>query len=337
MRLVYRFGDSPLPARDEVGGKGLSLITLYQAGLPVPNGFVLTVSFFEPWIVLLKATPAWKQFLAADQAGLREVCQRLKQISSGYELNPEQKKRLRETLFAFDDKILFAVRSSSPEEDLAGSSFAGCYETMLGVPPDRLETALHTAFASCLDARIVAYKRERGIEHLEPRIAVIVQEQVASEVAGVGFSAHPHTGDPDQAVFESNWGLGETVVGGRVSPDHFVVHKTTRRITERRLGRKERACVLLASGGTHEREDPRHEQLSLQDGQIQALTEALIAIEGRYGRPIDMEWAFAGGKLYVLQARPIAPPAKAHPAAARTTGVITRLVERVKALFQGSA
>lgn len=322
-----------MPTADEVGGKGLSLITLYQAGLPVPNGFVLTASFFDPWLVLLKATPVWKHFLAADQAALRDACQRLKHISSGYELNPEQKKRLREALFAFEEKTLFAVRSSSPEEDLEGASFAGCYETVLGTAPDRLEAALHTTFASCLDARTVAYKRERGINHPEPRIAIVVQEQVAGEVSGVGFSVHPHTGDPDQAVFESNWGLGETVVGGRVTPDHFVVNKATRAILERRVGRKERASVLLASGGTHEREDPRHDQLSLQDGQLQALTEALIAIERRYGRPVDMEWTFAGGKLYVLQARPIAAPAGARPIDAKTPGARPSLWERIKAFF----
>ena len=308
-------------------------MTLFQGGLPVPDGFVLTQSFFEPWLVLLKATPAWKRFLASDQAGLREACQRLKQISSGYELNPEQKKRLREALFAFEEKTLFAVRSSSPEEDLDGASFAGCYETVLGVAPDRLEAAIHTTFASCLDARIIAYKRERGVDHIEPRIAVVVQEQIASEVSGVGFSAHPHTGNPDQAVFESNWGLGETVVAGRVTPDYFVVNKPTRTILERRVGRKERASVLLSSGGTHEREDPRHDQLSLQDGQLQALTEALCAIERRNGRPVDMEWTFAGGRLYVLQARPIATPAKTRPAAAQAPGAKPGLWERIKAFF----
>lgn len=334
MKLLYRFADTPLPAANEVGGKGLSLMTLFQAGLPVPNGFVLTVSFFAPWIVLLKATPAWKNFLAADQAGLREACQRLKQISSGYELNPEQKKRLREALFAFDEKTLFAVRSSSPEEDLEDASCAGCYETVLGVTPDRLEAAIHTTFASCLDVRIAEYKRGRGVAQQEPRIAVVIQEQVASEVSGVGFSAHPHTRDPDQAVFESNWGLGETVVAGRITPDHFVVNKPTRAILERRVGRKERASVLLTSGGTHAREDPRHDQLSLQDSQLEALTETMLALERRYGRPVDMEWAFAGGKLYVLQARPIVTPAKAPPARAKESGMIKQILDRITALFK---
>jgi len=336
LKPFYQFGDSPLPARDEVGGKGVSLITLFQAGFPVPPGFVLTTAFFEPWIVLLKATPAWKQILAADPAGLRDVCQRLKAISTGYELNAEQKKRLREALIAFDEKTLFAVRSSSPEEDLESASFAGGYETVLGVTADRLEPALHAAFASCLDARIVTYKRERGLAAAEPRIAVVVQEQIASEAAGVGFSVHPVSGDPDQAMFESNWGLGETVVAGRVSPDRFVVHKPTRQILERQLGKKERAIVLLTGGGTHEREDPRHDQLSLQDGQLQALTEAVIAIERHYGRSIDMEWAFAGGQLYVLQARPIVKPAAAF-AVSNELGVFQKLAAWIKTFFQRCA
>jgi len=329
LKPFYRFGDRPLPARDEVGGKGLSLMRLFQAGFPVPSGFVLTTAFFAPWIVLLKATPAWKQFLAADPAGLRDACQRLKAISAGYELNADQKKRLREALIAFDEKTLFAVRSSSPEEDLGDTSFAGGYQTVLGVTTDRLEAALHTAFASCLDVRIVTYKRERSLAAVEPRIAIVVQEQIVSEAAGVGFSVHPVTGDPDQAVFESNWGLGETVVAGRVSPDRFVVHKPTRRILERQLGKKERAVVLLTGGGTHEREDPRHEQLSLQDGQLQALTEAVIAIERHHGCSIDVEWAFAGGRLYVLQARPIVKPTPA-----RAPGVFEKLVSRIKAFFK---
>ncbi len=334
VRSFYRFSDIPLPARDEVGGKGLSLITMFQAGLPVSNGFVLTVAFFDPWIVLLKATPAWKNFLVADQAGLRESCQRLKDISAGYELTAEQKKKLREGLSAFGEKTLFAVRSSSPEEDLGSASFAGGYETVLGVPPGRLEAALHTTFASCLDARIVAYKRERGFEIAEPRIAVVVQEQIAGEVSGVGFSVNPLNGNPDQAVFESNWGLGQTVVAGKVSPDHFVVNKPSRTILERRVGRKERSLVLLAGGGTHEREDPRHDDLTLRDGQLQALTEVLIALERRYGRPIDMEWAFAGGHLYVLQARPIVAPVAIREAA-KEPSTPQKLVARIKAFFRG--
>ncbi len=333
MKLVYRF-DGPLPAREEAGGKGLTLITLYQAGLPVPNGFVLTAAFFDPWLVLLKATPAWKQFLAADPSTLRDACQRLKSISAGYELTAEQKKCVRESLIAFDEKALFAVRSSSPEEDLDTASFAGAYESVLGVPAERLEAALHTVFASCLDERIAAYKRAHSFDQAEPRIAVIVQEQIAGDVSGVGFSSNPVNGDSSQAVFESNWGLGDTVVGGRVNPDHYVVNKPTRTVLERRIGRKERARVLLSGGGTHEREDPRHEQSSLQDGQLQALTEAVIVIENRYGRPIDMEWTFAEGRLHILQARPATATKPRAAADEKKEGGMNRILERITSFFK---
>src|SRR5207245_10795394 len=117
------------------------------------------------------------------------------------------------------------------------------------------------------------------------------------------------------------------VGGGGVAPGRFVVSKPTRKILERQLGKKERAIVLLTGGGTHEREDPRHEHLSLQDGQLQALTEAVIAIERHFGRPIDMEWAFAGGRLHVLQARPIV---KRAAAAAKKETIVQKIWERIK-------
>jgi pyruvate,water dikinase len=340
MKLFYRLAPVPSPPIGEVGGKGQSLFILAEAGLPVPNGFVLTVAFFEPWIALLKATPAWKRFLSAvnsgppqppDPADFQDTCRRLKDLSAGYELTADQKKAFREGMSAFSEKTLFAVRSSSPEEDLGTASFAGGYETVLGAAPNRLEASLHIAFASCLDTRVVTYKRARGFDPTQPAIAVIVQEQVAGTVSGVGFSLNPLTGKTDEAVFESNWGLGQSVAAGRATPDHFVVEKPTRKILERRVGRKERSVVLLESGGTHEREDPRHDQLSLEDGQVQALTEALIAIERRYGRPIDMEWAFAGGHLFMLQARPIVSPTK-RPA--ERPGAFRKVVDRIKAMFQ---
>jgi len=308
MERTCRFSETPLPALADVGGKGLSLIRLYQAGLPVPNGFVLTGAFFTPWMALLKATAAWQTFLAANDAGLREACQRLQDISKRYELTAEQRACLQDALGTFTEQTLYAVRSSSPEEDGTRASFAGCYETVLGVPPDRLEAAIHQVFASCLDARIVVYKRTHGFDARDPHLAIVVQEQIAGEVSGVGFSVHPCTGDPHQAVYESNWGLGETVVSGKVTPDYFIVHKPTRMILERRVGAKERAVVLCANGGTREWEDPRYDQLSLQDGQLQALTEVLIALEHHYGHAIDMEWTFADGRLSMLQARPITTP-----------------------------
>jgi phosphohistidine swiveling domain-containing protein len=132
-----------------------------------------------------------------------------------------------------------------------------------------------------------------------------VQVQIASDVAGVGFSIDPVTNDYDHAVFSANWGLGESVASGTVSPDLFTVDRARRQVLRRELGRKENAVQLAAAGGTEVRSAPRPDELTLSDAQLLALTTELERIEVLYGRPVDVEWAFAGGQLYLLQARPI--------------------------------
>jgi phosphoenolpyruvate synthase/pyruvate phosphate dikinase len=305
MKQVYLFSDSSLPTLPEVGGKGLSLIKMVKAGLAVPPGFVLTVSFFASWIEQLKKTPQWQSFIQSSPEELRQNCDALKAVSMELHLDSSQLQVLKEAQSGFTGKELFAVRSSSPEEDLEGASFAGGYETILGVTVDKLETAIRRAFASCLDVRVALYKKEHGFDPYSPKIAVVVQKQVASEVSGVGFSVNPITNSYDEAVFNSNWGLGETVVAGIASPDQFIVDKYKKIILDKKAGKKETSIWLTPDGGTEERSEPRNEQLTLSDDQVLALSEQIVRIDQLYGKPMDIEWAFAEGKLYLLQARPI--------------------------------
>jgi len=306
MPLVHALSCDPLPTLAEVGGKGLSLMRMRRAGLAVPDGFVLGVAFFEPWIRALESDGAWARFrAAADDAALLASCTALKERAAALELTPPQQAGLTAAVAAHPAGALYAVRSSSPEEDLEGSSFAGGYETVLGVTRESMPDAIRRAFASCLDARVAIYKREHGFDVHTPRIAVVVQRQIASEVAGVGFSLDPLSNAYDHAVINANWGLGETVVAGLASPDLFRVDKVTRTILARERGAKETSIWLLPDGGTVERPDPRTDELSLTDAQVLALTEQLAIIEALYGKPMDIEWAFAGGELHLLQARPI--------------------------------
>ncbi len=305
VKKVYRFSDRPLPLVSEVGGKGLSLMSLFQAGFPVPNGFILSPEFFSTWSERVKAAPAWKEFAAGDPAVCQSVCRQLKNDAQSFVCSADQKATLTDELHHLEKNACLAVRSSAPEEDQALSSFAGLYRTILGVLSGEIETALRSVSTACLDPRVVAYKRARGFDHTQLHCAIVVQEQLAGDVSGVGFSVNPLTHNVDEVVFEANWGLGETVVSGAVSPDRFVVNKPTRTIVSRRLGHKESSVVLGESGGTRQWEDPRHDVMSLTDGQLQALTEAAIAIERHYAGPMDIEWTFSGGRLYLLQARPI--------------------------------
>jgi len=276
-----------------------------SAGLGVPPGFALTVSFFKPWITLLKGSEMWSAFVASDEENLKEACDLLKERCSTLEFTQQQNDALKSAMTSPLSDGLLAVRSSSPEEDLEGSSFAGAYETVLGVTPATMHDALRTAFASCLDVRIVVYKRQNGFDTKNPRIAVAVQKQIASEVAGVGFSVNPITNSYDEAVFNANWGLGETVVAGIASPDYFLVDKYSRAILERQVGKKEISIHLGPDGGTQERPGEKRDQLSLSDDQTLALLDEINKIEALYKKPMDIEWAFEKGSLYMLQARPI--------------------------------
>lgn len=204
---------------------------------------------------------------------------------------------------------LFAVRSSAPQEDLAGASFAGVYESLLGVTPGELREAVRKVFISALDFKVVSYKRQRGFDPSQVEIAVVVQEQVDSESAGVAFSLNPQNNDYDDAVIQANWGLGETVVSGSVSPDRFIVDKVAERIIEKKPGAKETSLWSPPEGGAAEQPDKRNkdgQSVALADGQAIEISRVVSQVETLIGVPVDVEWAYgSGGELYLLQARPV--------------------------------
>jgi phosphohistidine swiveling domain-containing protein len=304
-KVVFHFDDTPVPPLGSVGGKGYSLIKMAQADLSIPPGFVLSVDFFRPWINELKKTESWRDFLAAGPDLVSQRAMALKLEGNALILTGTQHTTLEEALQRYGDYPLFAVRSSSPEEDLDGASFAGGYETILGTSRETMADAVRRAFCSCLDPRVFLYKLEQGFAIDDFRIAVVVQAQVASEVAGVGFSVNPLNNDYDEAVFSANWGLGESVVSGLTSPDQITVRKPTGALIDYHVGGKETAIWLGPNGGTTERPDPRHHEPCVDDQGIAALHEELLKVELLYGRPMDIEWAFSDGRLYLLQARPI--------------------------------
>ena len=258
--LVVSFPGTERTTVAEVGGKAYSLIRMLEAGLPVPPGAVLTTEFFAPWFDEIRASPTWTALSEATPDKWAILCHELKGLCPTLPLTTTQRQalaELRKNLRALGDDALFAVRSSSPEEDLASASFAGGYETRLGVRLESLDDAVRLCFASSLDERVLVYKAEQDFDVLCPRIAVVVQQQIDSEVSGVGFSLNPLTNDYDEAVIEANWGLGESVVAGLASPDHFVVDKVSAKLIEKKLGAKQVSIWLARAGGTVEREGYR--------------------------------------------------------------------------------
>ena len=330
---IYSFDSDANPQLSEVGGKALSLIESTRAGLPVPEGIALAVEFFSPWTDQVKSTGEWRSLI---ENPTRENCDVVKAIASALNLTGEQHTQLdtatSETLPSADQ---VAVRSSSPEEDLVGSSFAGMYETFLGTPLDQLEGTIAKAYASMFDFRVMEYKAQNNINLEGTCISVVVQKQIASDVSGIGFSLNPMNNCFDEAVINSSFGLGEAIVSGIVTPDSFIVEKTTMEILDKNIQEKAIALHLGAHGGVEKHDNTEPNAPSLTDAQVLELTALISTCEQHYGLPVDIEWAYHDNSLYLLQARPITSYVPLYPEMLTSPGERKKLYMDVMPLTQG--
>ena len=336
MTSIYPFTSPTHPPLDQAGGKALALMEMTAAGMPVPPGLVVTVRFFEPWLERLKQSPAWQGLTQGQDLTL--TAKAIQALCADLTLSDEQRNELHQALDAFcrqNGRSFFAVRSSSPEEDLEGASFAGGYETTLGVRQEEIEAAVRHSFASSFDERVFIYKREHGFPLDQARIAVVIQQQVDAEAAGVAFSLNPLNNCYDEAVINANHGLGETVVAGEADPDLFVVDKVTQEIIHTHIGEKRSILRLNAAGGTQKTVQPPHTEAAITPIQVLELTRLLAKIEAHYQKPVDIEWAYSGEKFFLLQARPITTYLPLPPEMITAPGEPKRLYANSTLIEQG--
>lgn len=300
--IIYQFNTKKVPQLSEVGGKAKSLIETTKVGLNVPEGFVLTVKFFTPWLKEIKSSKLWKGLIHEPTKG---KCDELKKVAAELKFTTEQKAEFDKALGKMKEHSIFAVRSSSPEEDLEGTSFAGMYETLLGVTEDKLEGSIACAFSSMLDFRVVEYKKLNQIDLKNTCISVIVQRQIPSDVSGIGFSINPGNNCYDEAMINASFGLGETIVSGVVTPDTYIVEKVKNEIIDKKINEKKHGLWLNKNGGTVEKDNEDPTAQALTDNQILEVANLIKKCEEHYNLPIDTEWAYEGNTLYLLQARPI--------------------------------
>jgi pyruvate,water dikinase len=299
-----------------VGAKALNLARMMRAGLPVPPGFCVTGAAFQAHVDSAPLAERAKALLEEieDGAAAGPVLAKLRAAIVEAPLADRLARQIEERYRALGAKHV-AVRSSATVEDLPGHSFAGQYDTLLGVrgPADCLR-AVGKCWASLWTERAYAYRERNGIEHRNARMAVIIQELVPAEVSGVLFTADPVSGRTDRVVIESCFGLGETLVSGKVTPDRLILSKRKLRVLDRVVATKKLETVLDSAGGARERPvaDERAELVSLDDADARRLGKLALRAEKAFGAPQDVEWAAAAGKLYVLQARPITTLAPAR-------------------------
>ena len=279
----------------------------------MPAGFVLTTAAYDAFvesngigseIVQLASAPR-----AKDPAAFEQVSERIHTLFSGGQVPEEMAGEICAAYerLAPDGETAVAVRSSATAEDLAGASFAGQQETYVNVRGEEaLMKAIKDCWASLWTARAMAYRRCQGIAPESVSLAVVVQEMVEAEAAGVMFTANPAHGRRDEVVISAAWGLGESVVSGSVTTDDIVLEKESGRVISRETADKEVMTVYTESG-TEERPVPeaQRRQPVLDDEAAAELARYGVRIDDHYGSPQDIEWALSKGELFILQARPI--------------------------------
>jgi phosphohistidine swiveling domain-containing protein len=310
---LARFGRADL---DLAGGKGANLGELSRAGFDVPPGFVITTAAYDLLLQENGLDSRIDELLAdLDEVGSASIASASQRIREMLQNAAMPAQVAAEVLPAFRrlGGGAVAVRSSATAEDLPGAAFAGQQETFLNVQGEEaLLEAVRACWASLWSERAVHYRLRHQIDQSAVRLAVVVQQMVPAGFAGVLFTANPLSGARDELVIDANPGLGEAVVSGLVTPDHFVVDRRSQRLKEQRPGRREVVVRLKAGGGTEQVAPVREEAegTALPSPVVRKLAHLGIGIERHFGAPQDIEWAWARdstekGRVFILQARPM--------------------------------
>ncbi|MDI6723045.1 MAG: phosphoenolpyruvate synthase [Methanobacterium sp.] len=299
------------------GGKGANLGELTHAGIPVPPGFVVTAATYDKFI---KETGIFDEIMDILDAidvnntrELQEASSKIKKIILDSYMPDDIRTTIIEAYNALCHRIgkedaFVAIRSSATAEDLPEASFAGQQDTFLNIKgTEDVLKYVQKCWASLFESRAIFYREEHNFDHSKVYIAVVVQEMVEAEKAGVMFTVHPSTGE-EKILIEGAWGLGEAVVSGSVTPDTYWVDKKTEKVLESVISEKNIMFIKESEAGKTIKvdvpEDLRNKQV-LNDEEILALTKMGKRIHDHYGSPQDTEWAIEDEKVYMLQSRPV--------------------------------
>jgi rifampicin phosphotransferase len=291
--------DSPELPLEEAGGKGLGLVRLIRAGFPVPLGFVITASAYRAFVDANRL---------ADDLARVDVATAVQVFTIG-----EIPQDIAENIVAAYTQLVndapgpVAVRSSATTEDLTTASAAGQHETVLNVTGEaELLHAVRRCWASLWSERAIAYRAHHEMASGSPAMAVVVQQLVPADAAGVMFTLNPASGDEREVLLNAAWGFGDTLVNGQIEPDEVVVDKSTGAVKRYTLGDKS-VMSIAAAGGVAEVAVPESKRRLPALTTSQATELALFGrdIEAALGGAQDIEWAIAAGRPVILQARPV--------------------------------
>jgi rifampicin phosphotransferase len=296
---------------DKVGGKGANLGEMTQAGFPVPTGFCIATDGYQRIINTGNLYPQIETLLHSSPNSFAKSAEKIQQLILSVPIPEDLAEEISNAYrkLSKEKVISVAVRSSATAEDLPEASFAGQQETYLGVRDEKeLLHHIQLCWASLWTERAISYRQRNNFPHEQVFLSVVVQMMVEPETAGVLFTANPLNGKRDEMLINASYGLGESVVSGQITPDSYRVSLSAKSlIVEEEVGTKETRIDTVASGGTRVTKIPvaDRERLCLNPSQLRELANLGKKIENHYEVPQDIEWAFAGDELFLLQTRPI--------------------------------
>lgn len=320
------------------GGKGANLGEMTAAGIAVPGGFVVTADAYKAFIKENHLEEMFRKELTEagkDEAKLLDAAKKFRHAISKGKLPEEVEKTVREKYAQLGEQARVAVRSSATAEDLPDASFAGQQETYLNVRgAEAVLTQIRNCYASLWGNRAVCYRSNQGYDQLSVALAVVIQKMVESEKAGVLFTVNPINQNADEMQINASYGLGESVVSGKVTADSYLCDKQGK-VKSCQIGSKETQIIYADTQGTAATANAQctpddvitsdaqktpgdtaatkevtvsaemRKARCLNDEEIAVLCAEAVRIEKHYGCPMDIEWAIAGGSVYILQARAI--------------------------------
>lgn len=300
-----------------VGGKGANLGELTRAGIPVPPGFIVTSKAYFDFLYGSQRIDEIRALLqnldANDNRQLQETAETIQNIIRKSPMPPEISQGIKQAYSKLHLGMV-AVRSSATAEDLPEASFAGQQRTFLNVHGENeLVGAVQDCWASLFEARAIFYRIHHGFDHLKIGIAVPVQRMVQSESSGVMFTLEPVTSNQRLIVIEAVMGLGEAIVSGEVTPDLYKVDKRDLHILDKRISKQDWLLMRNPWGGAARAEanvkveiNPGEQgKQKISDKEILMLAQIGKQIEELYNFPQDIEWAVDGGKVFIVQTRPV--------------------------------
>ncbi len=310
------------------GGKGASLGEMTQAKISVPPGFVILVSAFDTF---LEKTDLVQEIAAClgkinykDINSVDRTSNEIRDLIHDSRVPKDLEKEFLKEFSKLKTKYV-AVRSSATAEDSLIASWAGELETYLNTTKETLLENIKKCWSSLFTPRALFYAFEKKLftsDHQKivraktckkmadcypVSVAVVVQKMIQSEISGICFTVHPVTVDKNQMVIEAGWGLGEAIVGGKITPDTYVIDKKSRTILDKNISEQEMMIVRKGDSGIMEVKVLKAKQVKqkLPDNQIIKLAKICLDIEKHYAKPQDIEWALEKGKIYITQSRPI--------------------------------